>query len=104
MKKEIFCSAEITIKIICGRWKALIWKELFSGSKRFGVLRKSLNGITEKMLIQQLREMRRDGLILRKDHNEVPPKVEYSLTPLGKSLRPVIQAMHKWGLYAHKFL
>ncbi len=97
-KKEIFCAAEKTLKVIDGRWKLLILRELFVGPKRFGVLRDSLNGITEKMLIQQLRELKKQGIILRKDFKRLPPKVEYSISPFGKTLISVIKAMNDWGL------
>ncbi|MBZ8178606.1 winged helix-turn-helix transcriptional regulator [Oscillatoria salina] len=91
------CPAETTLQLISGRWKALIIKELWSGIKRFNELQRSLTGITHKMLTQQLREMEKDGLIHREVYAEVPPKVEYSLTDLGKSLQPILAAMHQWG-------
>lgn len=91
------CPAETTLKVISGRWKLLILRELFSGVKRFGELQRALDGITQKMLTQQLREMEEDGIIHRKIYPQIPPKVEYSLTPLGKSLQPIIDAMHEWG-------
>jgi DNA-binding HxlR family transcriptional regulator len=96
-KKEVKCPAEETLDLIEGRWKVLILWYLFPGIKRFSELRRHLGGITQKILTQQLRQMERDGLIQRKVYAEVPPKVEYSLTPLGKSLRPVVSAMCKWG-------
>jgi DNA-binding HxlR family transcriptional regulator len=83
--------------VIGGRWKVLILRELFGGVRRFGELHRALSGITQKMLTQQLREMERDGIVHRKVYAEVPPKVEYSLTPMGKELRPLLSAMHKWG-------
>jgi DNA-binding HxlR family transcriptional regulator len=91
------CAVEQTLKVIGGRWKVLILRELFSGVKRFNQLQRSLHGITQKMLTQQLREMEADGLIHRQVYAQVPPKVEYSLTPLGESLKPVLEAMHDWG-------
>lgn len=91
------CAVETTIQAIGGRWKVLILRELFEGIKRFGQLHRALRGITQKMLTQQLREMEADGLIHRKVYAEVPPKVEYSLTPLGESLKPILDAMHEWG-------
>lgn len=96
-KPEKTCPAETTLQLIRGRWKALIIKELWSGIKRFNELQRGLTGITHKMLTQQLREMEKDGLIARKVYAEVPPKVEYSLTDLGKSLQPILSAMHQWG-------
>ncbi|MDX2255140.1 MAG: helix-turn-helix domain-containing protein [Pseudanabaenaceae cyanobacterium bins.39] len=91
------CPVEATLKAIGGRWKVLILHQLFNGTKRFGELHRSLHGITQKMLTQQLREMEHDGLIHREIYMQVPPKVEYSLTPLGKTLRPVLDVMHLWG-------
>ena len=81
------CPVEATLEAIGGRWKVLILHELFNGTRRFGELHRSLHGITQKMLTQQLREMERDGLIHREIYTQVPPKVEYSLTPLGKTLQ-----------------
>jgi len=91
------CPVEATLDAIGGRWKVLILHELFNGTRRFGELHRSLHGITQKMLTQQLREMEQDGLIHREVYTQVPPKVEYSLTPLGKTLQPVLDAMHHWG-------
>jgi len=91
------CPVESTLEAIGGRWKVLILHELFNGTRRFGDLHRSLHGITQKMLTQQLREMERDGLIHREIYMLVPPKVEYSLTALGKTLQPVLDAMHLWG-------
>ncbi|HIK32622.1 MAG TPA: helix-turn-helix transcriptional regulator [Oscillatoriales cyanobacterium M59_W2019_021] len=91
------CPVEYTLKVIGGRWKVLILRELFPGVKRFNQLQRSLRGITQKMLTQQLREMEADGLIHRQVYAQVPPKVEYSLTPLGESLKSVLDAMHDWG-------
>lgn len=91
------CPAETTLKAISGRWKLLIVGELWSGVKRFGELQRGLEGITQKMLTQQLREMEEDGIIHRQVYPQIPPKVEYSLTPLGESLKPIIHAMHELG-------
>ena len=92
------CPVEITLKVIGGRWKVLIWRELFPGVKRFNELQRAVKGITQKMLTQQLRDMEADGIVHREVYAQVPPKVEYSLTPLGESLKPIIDEMHKWGL------
>ncbi|WP_041699409.1 winged helix-turn-helix transcriptional regulator [Thalassoporum mexicanum] len=92
------CPVESTLGAIGGRWKVLILKELFDRTKRFGELHKALHGITQKMLTQQLREMERDGLVNRKVYQQVPPKVEYSLTEMGKTLEPVLESMHRWGI------
>ncbi|MGK7929118.1 MAG: winged helix-turn-helix transcriptional regulator, partial [Spirulina sp.] len=96
--KKVNCPVEITLKAIGGRWKVLILRELFIEVKRFGQLQRALTGITQKMLTQQLREMEADGIVHREVYPQVPPKVEYSLTPLGQSLKPVIDSMHEWGL------
>ncbi|MBK1990825.1 helix-turn-helix transcriptional regulator [Sphaerospermopsis aphanizomenoides BCCUSP55] len=92
------CEVESTIKIIGGRWKVLIIRELISGVKRFGQLQRSLPGITQKMLTQQLRELEKDGIIHREIYAQIPPKVEYSLTPLGESIKPILYAMHEWAV------
>jgi DNA-binding HxlR family transcriptional regulator len=92
------CPVERTLEVIGGRWKVLILRELFQGVKRFNELQRAINGITQKMLTQQLREMESDGIVHREIYLQVPPKVEYSLTPLGESLKPIIYAMHEWGI------
>ena len=98
MKKKLAkCPAEETLEVIEGRWKVLILWHLFAGTMRFSELRRQLSGVTQKILTQQLRQMERDGLVRRKVYAEVPPRVEYSLTALGKSLRPVVDSMCKWG-------
>ena len=94
------CPIEITFSLISGKWKLLIIRELLGGGKRFGVLHKSIVPISAKILTQQLREMENDGLIERKVFSEIPPRVEYSLTPLGQSLLPIMVAMRNWGLNA----
>ncbi|WP_254568321.1 helix-turn-helix domain-containing protein [Oscillatoria sp. HE19RPO] len=97
-KKQVGCPVETTLAIIGGRWKVLILQELFSGVKRFGELHRALAGITQKMLTQQLRELERDGIINRMVYAQVPPKVEYSLTEFGMTLRPILETMHEWGV------
>jgi DNA-binding HxlR family transcriptional regulator len=92
------CPAETTLEIIGGRWKVLILWQLFQGQRRFSELFRALEGITQKMLTQQLREMEKDGIVHRQVYPQIPPKVEYSLTALGESLRPVVDAMCEWGL------
>jgi DNA-binding HxlR family transcriptional regulator len=92
------CPVERTLEVIGGRWKVLILRELFQGVKRFNELQRTVNGITQKMLTQQLREMESDGIVHREIYLQVPPKVEYSLTPLGQSLKPIIDSMHEWGI------
>jgi DNA-binding HxlR family transcriptional regulator len=97
MPERLSCAVETTIDIIGGRWKVLILRELLGGVKRFNELHRALTGITQKMLTQQLREMEDDGIIHREVYQQVPPKVEYSLTPLGQSLEPILAVMHEWG-------
>src|SRR5437016_4539606 len=96
-RRKAKCPAEITLAVIGGRWKTLILYHLFQGVKRFSELQRAMDGITQKMLTQQLREMERDGLVHREVYPQVPPRVEYSLTSLGESLKPVIAAMCEWG-------
>lgn len=93
------CPVETTLKIIGDKWKVLILRNLFTGTKRFSELKKSLGTVTQKRLTQQLREREKDGIISRKVYPVVPPKVEYSLTDLGKTLKPVIQSLSDWGTY-----
>ena len=91
------CPAEITLEVIGGRWKVPILWNLFQGTRRFSELRRALDGVTQKMLTQQLRELESQGIVTRKVYPQVPPKVEYSLTNDGKTLKPVVEAMCKWG-------
>jgi DNA-binding HxlR family transcriptional regulator len=91
------CPAETTLDVIGGRWKVPILWHLFKGTLRFSELRRGLEGVTQKMLTQQLRELESDGIVNRKVYPQVPPKVEYSLTGEGQSLKPVVEAMCKWG-------
>ena len=91
------CPAETTIDVIGGRWKVPIVWHLFSGTKRFSELRRALPDCTQKMLTQQLRELEEAGVVRRKVYPEVPPKVEYSLTGRGMSLKPVVKAMCAWA-------
>ncbi|GBE02626.1 HTH-type transcriptional activator HxlR [bacterium BMS3Bbin06] len=95
--KQSDCPVEITLSLLGDKWKVLILWELFERIKRFGELNRAISGISQKMLTQQLRQMEKDGLIKRKVYAEVPPRVEYSLTDIGKSLKPILDAMHKWG-------
>jgi DNA-binding HxlR family transcriptional regulator len=101
---RLTCEVETTLKVIGGRWKVLIIRELISGVQRFGELQRSLPGITQKMLTQQLRELEEDGIIHREVYAQIPPKVEYSLTALGESLQPILYAMHEWAVkhFHHK--
>jgi len=92
------CPAAVTLGVIGGRWKMLILYHLFQGVKRFSELQHAIDGISQKVLTQQLRELERDGVIHREVFPQVPPKVEYSLTLLGQSLKPVIDELCKWGV------
>ncbi|MBI5235759.1 MAG: helix-turn-helix transcriptional regulator [Deltaproteobacteria bacterium] len=96
-KKKINCPVEITLAIIGSKWKVLILRELMDGTKRFSELGRGVDGITQKMLTAQLRQMEKDDIVSRKVYPVVPPRVEYSLTKTGKSLVPVLNAMCRWG-------
>ncbi len=96
--RRLTCEVETTLKLIGGRWKVLIIRELITDVKRFGELQRALPGITQKMLTQQLREMAEHGIIHREVYAQIPPKVEYSLTSLGESLKPILYAMHEWAI------
>jgi DNA-binding HxlR family transcriptional regulator len=96
-KKVVACPVETAIEVIGGRWKVLILQELFVGTRRFSELHRSLSGVSHRTLTQQLRELEAHGIVRRKVHRQVPPKVEYSLTPVGETLRPVIALMHDWA-------
>ena len=91
------CPVETTLTLIGDKWKVLILRDLLPGTKRFGELKKSLGGVSQKVLTAQLRAMEESGLVHREVYAEVPPKVEYSLTPLGLSLKPILDAMLAWG-------
>lgn len=97
-KEELpFCPVATTVDLIGNKWKLLIMRELLKGTQRFNVIHRSIDGISQKVLTQNLRQMESDGLICRKVFAEVPPRVEYSLSNLGNSLRPIISAMSDWG-------
>jgi DNA-binding HxlR family transcriptional regulator len=91
------CAVEATVKVAGGKWKALIIYYLLSGTKRFGELGKMISGVTQRSLTLQLRELEADGIVSREIFAEVPPRVEYSLTPFGQTLSPVLEAMKLWG-------
>lgn len=98
MEKELpLCPVETTLMLISDRWKILILRDLMNGTKRFGELKKSIGTVSQKVLTSQLRQMEANGLLIRKVYPEVPPRVEYTLTDLGYSLEPVLQAMRIWG-------
>ena len=97
-KKELpACPVETTLTLIGDKWKVLILRDLMPGTKRFGELKKSDGNVSQKVLTAQLRAMEESGLVNRKVYAEVPPRVEYSLTELGKSLKPILDSMRAWG-------
>lgn len=91
------CSCAVTISLLSSKWKILIMRELLKGTIRFNDLKRNVVGISQKMLTQSLKEMENDGLVHRHVFPEVPPRVEYSLTEVGESLRPVIKVLDDWG-------
>ena len=91
------CPVETTLMLIGDKWKVLILRDLLTGTKRFGELKRSVGGISQKVLTAQLRDMENSGLLHREVYAEVPPRVEYSLTELGLSLSPILDAMRVWG-------
>lgn len=93
------CPVEITLLLISDKWKVLILRDLLQGTKRFSELKKSLGQVSQKVLTSQLRQMEASGLISRTVYAQVPPRVEYSLTELGRSLKPVLDSMVCWGEY-----
>lgn len=95
--KKASCPVEITLKIIGGKWKVLIIHFLLEDTKRFGELTRCLGRISPKTLTQQLRELEEDGLVVRKDFGETPPRVEYAMSSLGNTLSPILYAMADWG-------
>ena len=97
LKELPACPVETTLTLIGNKWKVLIIRDLLTGTKRFGELKKSIGTVSQKVLTSQLRAMEEDGLIHREVYAEVPPRVEYSLTELGWSLQPILDAMVSWG-------
>ena len=97
-KKSVSCPVETTLGVLSGRWKVMIIHQLLEGTKRFNQLQRELTGITHRTLAKQLREMEQQGLIARHDYREIPPRVDYTLTPLGLTLRDILQAMHVLSL------
>ena len=91
------CPVETTLTLIGDKWKVLILRDLMLGTKRFGELKKSIGSVSQKVLTAQLRDMEQNGLVHREVFAEVPPRVEYSLTELGRSLKPILDAMWNWG-------
>ena len=91
------CPVETTLMLIGDKWKVLILRELLGGTKRFGELKKAIGSVSQKVLTAQLRDMEAKGLLTRTVYAEVPPRVEYTLTDLGRSLKPILDAMQSWG-------
>ncbi|MEA3466380.1 MAG: helix-turn-helix domain-containing protein [Thermodesulfobacteriota bacterium] len=96
-KKEYRCTVAVTLEVIGGKWKSLILWHLKKNTLRFSQLQRRLGKVTQKMLTQQLRDLERDGLVYRQVYAEVPPRVEYSLTELGRSVIPILDLMCRWG-------
>lgn len=96
--QELICPVRTTLNLLGGKWKLLILASLLEGARRYGELRRLMPEITEKMLIQELRELEADGLLSRVVHQQVPPKVEYALAGPGEQLRPVLHALLGWSL------
>ncbi|MGI6040007.1 MAG: helix-turn-helix transcriptional regulator [Clostridiales bacterium] len=92
------CPVETALKVLNNKWKFLIIRDLYGGTKRFGELKNSVTNISPKVLTNNLRSMEEDGLLVRKVYAEIPPRTEYTLTPLGKSLIPILSALGKWGM------
>jgi DNA-binding HxlR family transcriptional regulator len=97
-RKAVSCPVETTLGVIGGQWKVMVLHYLLEGDQRFGELSRSLRGISARTLTKQLRELESDGIIHREVYQQIPPKVEYSLTSAGKKLKPVLVAMHDWGV------
>ncbi|WP_082653293.1 helix-turn-helix domain-containing protein [Aureimonas sp. AU22] len=91
------CSVEAAVGLIDGKWKSVVLFHLLSGTLRFGELRRQIPTVTPRMLTNQLRELEEDGLVERKVYAQVPPKVEYSLSPLGRTMEPILLALKGWG-------
>lgn len=97
MQMHDYCATEMALEIIGGKWKLVILRNLFEGTKRFGELKRGMPNVTQRMLTRQLRELEEDGLVRRKVYTQVPPKVEYSLTDTGESLESIVRQIDEWG-------
>jgi DNA-binding HxlR family transcriptional regulator len=91
------CGLDATLRVIAGKWKPLIIYFLIQGPNRYGALKRAVRGVSDKMLIQQLKELEADGIVTRKDYKQVPPRVDYTLTPLGHSLAEALVPLCNWG-------
>jgi DNA-binding HxlR family transcriptional regulator len=96
-KRLAICPVEATARIVGGRWKAAVLEQLFQGAKRFSELKRGITGITQRTLAQQLRDLQSTGIVERTVYPDRPPRVVYAVTPLGRSLRPLLDAMCHWG-------
>ena len=96
-KRPELCPVETTARIVGGRWKGAVLDQLFQGTKRFSELKRAITGITQRTLSQQLRELQSTGIVERTVYPDTPPRVVYAITPLGKSLRPLLDVMCHWG-------
>ncbi|WP_339059628.1 helix-turn-helix transcriptional regulator [Fusobacterium animalis] len=100
LKKDLpACPVELTLLLISNKWKVLIIRDLLDGTKRFSELKKSINNISQKVLTSNLREMEENNLLTRKVYPEIPPRVEYTLTDIGYSLKTLLDDMDKWGTW-----
>ena len=98
MESMVFsCGLDVALSVIGGKWKPLILYHLAHGTRRYGELKRAVGGVSDKMLIQQLKELHADSVIDRRDHQQVPPKVEYSLTPFGETLADALVPLCAWG-------
>jgi DNA-binding HxlR family transcriptional regulator len=98
MRKIPPCPVEATVILIGNKWRILIIRDLLDGAKRFNELKRSVGNISQKVLTENLRNLEENGLIVRTVYNEVPPKVEYSLTKTGMSLNPIVKSIREWGV------
>lgn len=94
---SVECPTEVALDIVGGKWKLVILEHLIDGVQRFGQLQRAMPAVTARMLTRQLRELETDGLVLRTIYTQVPPKVEYSLTDTGRSLKPLLAQLRAWG-------
>ena len=92
------CGLDATLKVIAGKWKPLILYFLGQGPSRYGELRRAMRGVSDKVLIQQLKDLEADSIVVRTDYKEVPPRVDYALTPLGVSLAKALEPLCAWGM------
>lgn len=98
MAKRTGCPTEQTLDLVSGRWKVMVIYWLLQGDRRFNRLQRDLSGISHRTLTKQLRELEADGLVERHDFGEIPPRVAYRLSPLGRSLEPILLVMHEWAV------